>query len=350
MKLTWKMPVESIIRKAEENILCHLNVVCILEERNAEKEGRKILDALMKKRRKLNSFYWVIVGLPFKTLEDYPKLDDSVTCVSSMKCVDPDLLLKQKDLVIMGEGHKSVADAASRARVPVACLTDKTNTVEKTDDGWLLPANTFPVDFVWSHMLPIADLMESNRAVRVDEEGQPLEDEKKPLRFVSCCDFEKDTHVDSIIKALERLTKSGVRFHWTFVGSGELYGMAQELVAQYQLADQVKLVGRQTNPLPYIRLADVYVQFSCFSEASNCMYEAMVLGVPALEIDMNKADDRKPRWGIDAQEELEKDEWVAAIMDVMSDTTVVATMKTALEKYRSDSQSAEKELSHLFTM
>lgn len=341
-------PVESILKKADEKIVRHLNVVCVLDERNAEEEGRKILDALMEKKKKMHSFYWVIVGLPFETLEDYPKLNDSVTCVPSMKCVDPDLLLMQKDILIAGEEQGVVTCAARRSRIPFICVTNKVAKMEKTDEGWRLPTGIEPVTFVWENMLAISNLIEDIKNVHLDERGQLQAGYDKPLRFASCFRFEPVKNVTGIIRVLGRLLVGGVRFHWTFIGDGEQYGLAKEMVAQYRLEDHVTFIGRQTNPFPYIRQSDVFVQFSRYEGLPNTIYEALILGIPVLASNVGAIADQITSddygWLIEPKE----DALAAAVTAIASDPEKVRMMKTALKQYRYDNESVEKKLVKLF--
>lgn len=343
-------PVESIIKKGGEQIVRHLNVVCVLDENNAEKAGRKILNALMERKKKKNSFYWVIVGLPFEMLEEYPQLNDSVTCVPSQKCVDLELLLKQKDILIAGEEQSDVLRVARRNRMPVISLSDKAARPEKTDDGWKLPAGTNPASFVWENMLAITHSVEDVKSAHLDKQGHLLDKCEKPVHFVSCFRFEPVKNVTGIIKTLGRLLVGGVRFHWTFIGDGEQYALAQEMVAQYRLEDHVTFVGQQANPFPYIKQADVFVQFSRYEGLPNTIYEALILGVPVLATNVGAIADQitSPEYGWLI--ECKEDALAEAIMDIASNPEKIESMKAALKKYRYDNESVEKQLIEMFTV
>lgn len=343
-------PVEKIIQNAGKKISQHLNVVCILNEQNANEEGRKILDNLMKKKRKLLSFYWVIVGLPFETLRSYPELDDSVTCVPSMKSIDPDLLVMHKDVLIAGREHTAVLSAAHRSKIPVISVSNSVANVERMDDGWMIPDNTDRVSFIWDNMLNIINLAEDIKGLRLDKQRKALNGYEKPLHFVSCFRFEPVKNVTGIIKTLGRLLVGGVRFHWTFIGDGEQYSLAQEMVAQYRLKDHVTFVGHQSNPFPYIQQSDVFVQFSRYEGLPNTIYEALILGVPVLATDVGAIADQitsdKYGWLIESSE----DALAAAIMSIAANPEKIEEMKAALTKYRYDNESVEKKLVKMFTV
>ena len=64
------------------------------------------------------------------------------------------------------------------------------------------------------------------------------------------------------------------------LGEGELRQSLTEKIKEYDLTDQVKLVGIKPNPYPYIANCDVFVQSSIYEGKSIVLDEAKILCKP----------------------------------------------------------------------
>lgn len=78
------------------------------------------------------------------------------------------------------------------------------------------------------------------------------------------------------------LKQKGLDFVWYFVGDGPERRHIERLIERYVLEEQVKLVGMQPNPYPYMAMADVYVQTSSFEGFGLTINEARILHKPVV--------------------------------------------------------------------
>lgn len=78
------------------------------------------------------------------------------------------------------------------------------------------------------------------------------------------------------------LKQKGLDFVWYFVGDGPERRHIERLIERYALEEQVKLVGMQPNPYPYMAMADVYVQTSSFEGFGLTINEARILHKPVV--------------------------------------------------------------------
>lgn len=84
---------------------------------------------------------------------------------------------------------------------------------------------------------------------------------------------------DFAIEAAEIMKQNQVNFKWIFVGKileDDLLG----LIKEKNLMDEMVFVGIQSNPYPYMKLADIYVQPSRFEGKSISLDEAKILCKP----------------------------------------------------------------------
>ncbi|MBD2872039.1 glycosyltransferase [Paenibacillus arenilitoris] len=92
--------------------------------------------------------------------------------------------------------------------------------------------------------------------------------------------------IDQAVKACKHLADRGYdRIAWYVVGYGGDEGMIRELIAQYGLEERFILLGKQTNPYPFIRECDLYVQPSRYEGKAVTVTEAKILGKPIVITD-----------------------------------------------------------------
>jgi glycosyltransferase involved in cell wall biosynthesis len=87
---------------------------------------------------------------------------------------------------------------------------------------------------------------------------------------------------DIAIEACMKLKEKGVNFRWYALGKGPLESEIKELIQQKGLMEEFILLGVKSNPYPYIRNADIYVQTSRFEGFGLAIAEARMLNVPVV--------------------------------------------------------------------
>ncbi len=103
------------------------------------------------------------------------------------------------------------------------------------------------------------------------------------FNIVSCGRLSHAKGMDIAVDACAKLVADGLTgFHWYIVGGGPEESALREQIMRLGLEDCVSLLGMQSNPYPYIRCADLYVQPSRFEAFGLTIREAQVLAVPVL--------------------------------------------------------------------
>ena len=87
---------------------------------------------------------------------------------------------------------------------------------------------------------------------------------------------------DIAVNAAHCLKEKGIHFIWYFIGDGSEKHKILEMIKDYHLQNQVRLLGLKTNPYPYMRLCDIYVQPSIFEGFGMTISEAKILGKPVV--------------------------------------------------------------------
>ena len=88
---------------------------------------------------------------------------------------------------------------------------------------------------------------------------------------------------DGAIQALRKLHDLGYTdIKWYVVGYGGDERMLRDLIKENQLEGSFILLGKKTNPYPYIKACDLYVQPSRYEGKAVTVSEAKILGKPIL--------------------------------------------------------------------
>lgn len=104
------------------------------------------------------------------------------------------------------------------------------------------------------------------------------------FNIVSCGRLSHAKGMDIAVDACAKLVADGFTgFHWYIVGGGPEESALREQIMRLGLEDCVSLLGMQSNPYPYIRCADLYVQPSRFEAFGLTIREAQVLAVPVYQ-------------------------------------------------------------------
>ena len=89
--------------------------------------------------------------------------------------------------------------------------------------------------------------------------------------------------IDNAVKALKLLHDKGLNnIKWNVVGYGGDEEMIRKLIKENNLEDSFILLGKKTNPYPYMKVCDLYVQPSRYEGKAVTVTEAQVLGKPVM--------------------------------------------------------------------
>ena len=108
---------------------------------------------------------------------------------------------------------------------------------------------------------------------------------KKDKRFklVTVARFSHAKGIDNAVKAMKLLKERGYTdLVWYVVGYGSDEVYIKTLIKEYGLEEYFILLGKQINPYPFIKQADLYVQPSRYEGKAVTVTEAQILEKPVL--------------------------------------------------------------------
>lgn len=120
----------------------------------------------------------------------------------------------------------------------------------------------------------------------------PIEEKfsKDKFNIVSCGRISREKGMDLAVKACAKLVADGFdNIKWWIVGGGPAEAEVRNLISELNMENYVVMVGMKSNPYPYIKQADLYVQPSRFEGYPMTILEALVLGQPVISTNNNGA-------------------------------------------------------------
>lgn len=94
---------------------------------------------------------------------------------------------------------------------------------------------------------------------------------------------------DNVPDICRRIIESGVNVRWYLIGYGGDEPLIRSKIVEAGMEDHVIILGKKSNPYPYIKACDIYVQPSRFEGNSVTVREAQILCKPVMVTDYSTA-------------------------------------------------------------
>ncbi|WP_289833311.1 glycosyltransferase [uncultured Muribaculum sp.] len=102
------------------------------------------------------------------------------------------------------------------------------------------------------------------------------------LKIITVSRLSKEKNLLLIIDIARELKKLHIDFVWNIIGDGDIRPFLEAAIEQYNLSKEVILQGKEDNPYPWIKHADIMVHPSRVESFGIVLLEAMALGVPCV--------------------------------------------------------------------
>ena len=111
---------------------------------------------------------------------------------------------------------------------------------------------------------------------QVDAEMPRLQD---GVNILSIGRFSVAKRFEAVPQICRLLLNKGLKFRWYIIGYGP-DGEIRRNIERYEVADTLIILGKKSNPYPYIKACDIYAQPSIFEGKSVTVREAQIIGKP----------------------------------------------------------------------
>ena len=118
------------------------------------------------------------------------------------------------------------------------------------------------------------------RAEEIDVAGE-MPKEKGRVNLLSVGRFTDAKNYDNVPDICRRIRKQGVDIRWYIIGYGD-EALIRQKIHEAGMEDYVLLLGKRTNPYPYMKACDIYAQPSRYEGKSVTVREAQMLCKPVV--------------------------------------------------------------------
>lgn len=138
---------------------------------------------------------------------------------------------------------------------------------------------------VFIHNLTDVKAIREKGALACDEIFDP-----EKFNIVTVGRISDEKGMDLAVSACRKLIERGhANIIWRIVGGGPVFHKIEEMVSELHMEKHIRLLGMKSNPYPYIRNADLYVQPSRVEAFGLTIEEAMILGKSIISTDTDGA-------------------------------------------------------------
>ncbi len=155
---------------------------------------------------------------------------------------------------------------------------DNINAVSETTRDILL--ESFP-EYRYK-MVVISDINDPKFISSMADIGESYKDDFEGLKLLTIGRLAPQKGYDIALQACKLLKEKGVNFRWYVLGKGPLENEIKATIKNYGISENFKLLGVCSNPYPYIKDCDIYVQTSVLEGFGIAIAEARMLNKPVV--------------------------------------------------------------------
>ena len=138
----------------------------------------------------------------------------------------------------------------------------------------------FAIDDKKVHVIP--NIIDIDNIQQMAGDGNPYSDYAS-IRIVTLGRLCWEKHIEDVPEIACNLIKNGISdFKWYIIGDGAKKDEIESKIRKYGLTNHIYLLGRQDNPYPYLKFADMMVHTSYVEAHCLTLLEAMSLKTPCV--------------------------------------------------------------------
>lgn len=144
-------------------------------------------------------------------------------------------------------------------------------------------------------------------------------DQFSGTRVLTLSRYDHTKGTDLAIDTCELLIKKDINFRWYVMGKGPK-NHYHDIIKKRQLQNHFVLLNPRSNPFPYVKECDIYIQPSKYEGSSNAVKEALVLKKPTIITNFKTAPEHITHMQNGLIAEMSAESLSDAIIALISDT------------------------------
>lgn len=172
-----------------------------------------------------------------------------------------------------------------------------------------------------SKILPVENII-SPDFIHKQAEMEDVSDEMNgdAVKLLSVGRFSTAKNFDNVPDICRRIIDKGINVKWFLVGYGGDEELIRNKIKEAGMEEHVIILGKKSNPYPYIKNCDVYVQPSRYEGKCVAVREAQILGKPVIITDYATANSQLKNGFDGVIVPLDNERCAESISELLKDT------------------------------
>ena len=186
----------------------------------------------------------------------------------------------------------------------------------------------------------------SRNLVRQMSEGESFTDGFNGIRILTVGRISQEKNQAMTIPILARLKSDGYNIRWYCIGDGSNYkNECEHLIKFYNLEDSYLILGTKTNPYPYMKDCDLYVQPSLHEGYCITLAEVRCFENPIIATNFTGAKEQLIETGCGLVSEIDENDLYMKIKEILDNEKLREEIKSNLRNHILDTS---KEIDKLY--
>lgn len=140
--------------------------------------------------------------------------------------------------------------------------------------------NIFPM--LSSKVITIENILSKSNIQSMAEETIHDIFPNNSINLLSIGRFSDAKNFDNVPEICKKIIEKGLNIKWYIIGYGSDEQLIRDKIAEFNMEDNVIVLGKKENPYPYIKACDAYIQPSRYEGKSVAVREAQILEKPVI--------------------------------------------------------------------
>ncbi|MCL7746078.1 glycosyltransferase [Halalkalibacter alkaliphilus] len=189
------------------------------------------------------------------------------------------------------------------------------------------------------------NVLSKNQIVTLASKEKGFDDIFNGVRILTVGRLSKEKGQDLTIPVLAKLKENGYNVKWYCLGEGHARMEYEQLIKQYEVENDFILIGSQSNPYPFMKECDVYVQSSRHEGYCITLAEARCFSNPIVSTKFTGAEEQITHNHTGLIVNFDEEEMYQAIKKILDDEILKNKLKKNLSNEIVDSTKEIEKLS-----
>lgn len=186
----------------------------------------------------------------------------------------------------------------------------------------------------------------SRNLVKQMSERESFTDGFDGIRILTVGRISQEKNQAMTIPILARLKSDGYNIRWYCIGDGSNYkNECERLIKSYNLEDSYLILGTKTNPYPYMKDCDIYVQPSLYEGYCVTLIEARCFENPIVATNFTSAKEQLIETECGLVSEIDENDLYIKIKEILDNEKLREEIKSNLRNHTFDTS---KEIDKLY--